>query len=402
MIAHRLGPVRLTLLVAGLLVPAGAAHAFDVVLNAQGEYLDAYLVNGQPNPPRVVFIDPDPPEPDNPAGPPARVGRHVNGHLCFFPKGFGHNGQFVIADDTYREACRDRRAGPQARCSITKKGDPQYVGQDLDGWGVFRKSGKWARRVIHIAGDFVEPEPQGAIDPQGCAFDAKGNFWGNDVGHGSSSTPDGSLVVFFRHGGYKRYCFLDKQLSAPGQIVMDPLGNIYVPETASARVLKFSPPFPTREADCANPEHLVTTPPTKTTFIVGAGFPSGIVRLPTGNFYIGSVVFPPQVNEFDASGLLVRNIVPARVPANPIGMDVGADGTLYYAELNLDPVTLGTRCGRMQQVRFVGGDPQLPELLGQHLRFPDGVTVADSSRFGVDFSSLPPSPDVDPSRCGGE
>ena len=58
------------------------AVAFDVVLNAQGEFLDAYLVNGKAFPPRVVFIDPDPPDPSSLTVPP-RVGRHVNGKLCF-------------------------------------------------------------------------------------------------------------------------------------------------------------------------------------------------------------------------------------------------------------------------------------------------------------------------------
>jgi len=52
------------------------------VLNAQGEFLDAYLVNGKAFPPRVVFIDPDPPDPSSLTVPP-RVGRHVNGKLCF-------------------------------------------------------------------------------------------------------------------------------------------------------------------------------------------------------------------------------------------------------------------------------------------------------------------------------
>src|SRR5574338_1635038 len=107
-------------LVAALLGGSGAARAYDVVLNAQGEYLDAYLVDGTEPPRRVVFIDPDPPSPDDPNSPPARVGRHVNGKLCFFPKGFGPKGGFVIADDTYREACLDR-SQPQARCSITKR-----------------------------------------------------------------------------------------------------------------------------------------------------------------------------------------------------------------------------------------------------------------------------------------
>src|SRR5262245_32495986 len=82
---------------------ANTAAPFDVVLNAQGEFADAYLIDGSPVPQRVVFIDPDPPFPDDPNSPPARVGRHVNGKLCFFPKGFGPKGGFVMADDTYRE-----------------------------------------------------------------------------------------------------------------------------------------------------------------------------------------------------------------------------------------------------------------------------------------------------------
>src|SRR5215471_7247731 len=87
---------------------AALAGSFDVVINAQREYADAYLIDGSASPRRVVFIDPDPPAPDDPNSPPPRVGRHVNGKLCFFPKGFGPNGGFVMADDTYREACVDR------------------------------------------------------------------------------------------------------------------------------------------------------------------------------------------------------------------------------------------------------------------------------------------------------
>lgn len=91
------------------------------------------------------------------------------------------------------------------------------------------------------------------------------------------------------------------------------------------------------------------------------------------------------------------------MPKNPLGMDVGADRTLYYAELNLDPMTFGTRCGSVAMVRFdASGVPQPPEPLGTRLRFPDGVTVLDSKRFKVDFRKLPAAPDLDPSRCGGE
>src|SRR3989442_8590287 len=88
---------------ATLLTPEARTRAFDVVLNAQGEFMDAYLVNGTALPPKVVFIDPDPPNP-NILGTPPRVGRHVNGKLCFFPRGGGLTGKFVVAADTYRRS----------------------------------------------------------------------------------------------------------------------------------------------------------------------------------------------------------------------------------------------------------------------------------------------------------
>jgi hypothetical protein len=115
------------------------------------------------------------------------------------------------------------------------------------------------------------------------------------------------------------------------------------------------------------------------------------------------VILPPVVNEYDRDLLFVRTIVPADVPKNPLGIDVGSDGTVYYAELNLDPVTLDTRCGSVSQVRFdANGQPLPPETLGKDLLFPDGVTVVDSSRLKVNFKKLPPAPPRDPSRCGGE
>ena len=99
----------------------------------------------------------------------------------------------------------------------------------------------------------------------------------------------------------------------------------------------------------------------------------------------------------------MRNIVPADVPKNPIGMAVGRDRTLYYAELNLDPVTFGTRCGSDSMVRFdAKGDPLPPVTLGKNLGFPDGLTIIDSAKLRIDFKKLRPAPENSPDACGGE
>ena len=87
---------------------ASSAGAFDVVLSTQGEYMDGYLVNGKAFPPRVIVDDPDPHPPDSLTTPPYIGGRHLNGKVCFFPLTCAkHRGQYVVADDEYREACLD-------------------------------------------------------------------------------------------------------------------------------------------------------------------------------------------------------------------------------------------------------------------------------------------------------
>ncbi len=418
------------------------ARGFDVVINSQGEFADAYLVNGTAFPPKYVFIDPDPavpicPDATNPnCSQPPRVGKHVNGKLCFFPPGFGHNRQFVMAEDGYRECCMDWRNSqgqlePQSRCSVTRRGSRFYIGRNPDGWGVFKKNGKWNKRInINTEwpgfstypqgqGAGPLPEPQGNIDPQGCVFDANGNMYGNDVGTGDptdmNAGDQGSLLVFFpgeRHR-YDTYCFLDKNLSQAGMPAMDEAGNIYLAETGRGMMWKYSPPFPSSAADCPGADHLVTTTPTKTMFPVQATAPTpaAIVRVPgTDHWYIDSVLLPGVpgsgggiINEYDANGVFVRSIVqnvPPGTLLNPIGMDVGSDGTLYYAELNLNPDT-STGCGRVSMVRFVAGTPQAPQVLGQNLSFPDGVTVIDSSQVHVNFLKLPPAPEPAPSTCNG-
>jgi hypothetical protein len=397
-----------------ILVTMGSAAAFEVVLSTQGEYMDGYLVNGKAFPPRVIVNDPDPHPRDSLTVPPYIGGRHLNGKVCFFPsRERRHRRQYIVADDEYREACLDPKP-PQARCGVTDPKSRFYVGKSLDGWAVFAPNGRWTRQHINVQGEPAvdqNNDPQGAKDPQGCAFLPDGRLLATDVGSEIVGVNDGALMVFFPggpHSGYESYCFLDKTLADPGMPVLDDAGNLYVPEPQAARVTKFSPPYPSSPADCANPDLLVTTPPRKSTWLAGGvgglNIPVSITRVRGSNhFYVAGAIAPPIINEYDANGAFVRNIVPANVPKNPLGMDVGRDGTLYYAELNLDPATFNPRCGSVSMVQFdAAGNAQPPVTLGMHLQFPDGITVVESSQLRIRFKRLKPSPDIPASDCGGE
>jgi hypothetical protein len=421
----------------GGLAPSHAT-AFDVILNAQGEYLDAYLTqsDGIHAVGRYAFDVPDP-------VPHSAAGRHLNGKVCFFPANAPaqYQGKFVASDDTFDEVCVDpilHGQTPDAdRCSSVS---PNYVGNDPAGWGVMNNDGTWAHEVIHAAGcgpngqgdvcdlqgiNVTDPQSlgdaagpmatQGTIDPQGCFFDKLGNLWGTDVGHdGDPTDHDGALIVFFAASNYKDYCFVDRALFSPAMPEYDPAGQgaIYLAESGAGHVNKYVGPFPTSAADCAVlPDHTVTIPPLKTVFTAFpldlTLTPASIVRKPgTDHFYLASVLLLGSINEIDANGIFsgfaagpfIPNVSLAgtRVTDNPIiptgvnpeGVDVGTDGTVYFSDLNLqtDPTTFtffSTGCGRMWKTAPGG---VTPTLMADHLRFPDGVTVVDSSN--LDLSKL--------------
>ena len=404
-------PVPLLFLAAAIATATAStpASAYEVLLSTQGEYIDGYLVNGKPFPPRVIVNDPDPHPPGELTGLPYIGGRHLNGQVCFFPARARRPQQYVVADDAYRESCIDV-AVPQKRCAITNPLDPFFVGTDPDGWAIFDRNGKWTGEHLHTDAVFREPAGQGAKDPQGCVFDSQARLFVTDVGSERADLNDGSLIVFFPgpQNDYKSFCFLDKGLGSPGMPAIDSRGNIYVPEPQLSRVSVFSGRFPSSARECDNPERLVARAPVKKTWLQGGGpgglnIPVSITRAPRGHWCVAGAIFPPIINEYDAKANFVRNIVPADVPKNPIGMAVGRDRTLYYAELNLDPVTFGTRCGSVSMVRFdAKGDPLPPVTLGKNLGFPDGLTIIDSTKLRIDFKKLQPAPENSPADCGGE
>jgi len=423
------------LVVGAGMMPGHGARAFDVVLNAQGEYLDAYLTedlrDGDGNlttaAGRYAFVTPNDP---------AHGGRHLNGKTCFFPPGYGHDGQFVTSDDTFDEVCIDpvlHNQTPPARCDPA---NADYVGNDPPGWAVMNADGSWSHRVIHAAGcgpggqgaacdlEGVSPTnpgsfgevggpmaTQGTIDPQGCFFDENGNLWGTDVGHdGDPTDHDGSLLVFFAASDYHDYCFVDRALFSPAMPSYDSQSRtIYLSESGAGRISKYTVPFPTSQADCALlPDHTVTSPAVKSPFGVfpldATATPAAIVAKPSSDhFYLASVLLPAAVVDLDAHGIFSAFVVAPSLPnlslggtqilppvgkgMSPEGVDVGGDGTIYFSDLNLqtDPAAgrfFATGCGRMWKA--APGSP--PVLLAHHLRFPDGVKVTDSAQ--LDLSNL--------------
>jgi hypothetical protein len=321
--------------------------------------------------------------------------------------------------------------------------------------------------VIQAEWRFVgDPQALGTVDPQGCVFDRAGNLWGNDVGGGAIGVATGGIVVFFADSGvdssgrarkaYSRYCFVARGLGSPGMPVADAAGAIYVPQATgdhgplqplsdfterpefsadAGRVTKFTTSAPLTVDDCGADHELTAAGRKKITrddeFITfptsGVVTPESITTVPSGfdlatptsapgHFYVGSVLLPPAINEYDANGRFVRNIVAPFLPRNPLGMDASPrDGSLYYAELSLTPRMqrdedgapsgldpFSTGCGRLSMVRFQNGVPLPPTVLRENLLFPDGVTVVDSSRFDVDFAALPDVPEQSPEACAPE
>ncbi len=94
------------------------------------------------------------------------------------------------------------------------------------------------------------------------------------------------------------------------------------------------------------------------------------------------------MNEYDRNWKFVQTVL--QPPAGeklgakpystgtPLGVTVGPDGTLYYADIGI--VTGGTHgfgpgknTGSVRRITFVDGKPQPPETIADQLQFPDGV-----------------------------
>ncbi len=320
-------------------------------------------------------------------------GRDINGEICKRP---GVPGGFVASEDS---------------------GQPNPP----PGWGVFDADGTQVGKLsttYNVAG----------AEPHGCAFAPDGSLFTSEVGFQGFGTANGQLIEWFPPyevfpgppGAYPNTndistnaCKLATDLGTAGAVLSDAEGRIYVAESSGLRIDRFSPPFPTgpdAAHGCGRVDStgapLATTVQREVFAGPAAGMVfAGLAFAPNGNIYASSV-FTGRIAEFGADGRLVRNILAPPNTTLPIptgspqDIAVGADGTIYYADLDLrgtlPDVGPGPN-GKVWRIRFNGvGDPLPPELVRQGLAFPDGVAL-----FPGDLEAMTPPALEWPTLAGG-
>ena len=199
-----------------------AAHAAVIVLNGQGNDLDAY--SSRPPFRHQTVIETATRDPK---------GLDINAQICFFPDGR----TFIAGEDT---------------------GQPDPV----QGWGIFRLRGHRVGGLSAKQIGKLQPTYQGATDNAenyGCGILSDGRVVTSDIGNQSAGDGNGQLIIWFppftkgfevvKDGtkGSVPYCKIDIGIATAGGIAVDADDNVYV---ASARpptsgVWRYSGPFPT-------------------------------------------------------------------------------------------------------------------------------------------------------------
>ncbi|MAE93242.1 MAG: hypothetical protein CL910_01140 [Deltaproteobacteria bacterium] len=344
-----------------LLGSGSAAAAGEALLVTEGNRLLRLDLGAPGSPPEVLVQNAE-------AG--GRDGRDVNGMVCHLPDG---SGRFLAGEDT---------------------GQPST----LPGWGVFSPEG---RQVAKLAGSYRVPQGE----PYGCAFDGEGRLFTSSVGNQGFGTPLGQLFLWFPpFSGYPgppgaypdtgastgQFCKLAADIGTAGSVGIDAAGRVYLASAGRGVIERFSPPFPTAPdaaGGCGRRDPVgspLADAPNREAFFRGFYTFSGLVFAPGGNLYASSV-FTGEIIELDPAGEWVRAILdppewfPPHATGSPMGLALDAQGTLYYADLDLawDFPSIGPGPdGKVWRIRFdPDGTPEPPEILLRGLAFPDGVAV---------------------------
>lgn len=343
--------------------PAGGL----VVFNGQGNDLVAYA--SEPPFTRQVVIRNATDDPEH--------GLDMNGQICFDPR---DPTRFVAGEDT---------------------GQPDPPA----GWGIFELDGDRVGELSARQVGKLTPTYQPADDdPEnyGCGFLDDGRIVTVDVGGQATGGGSGQLTVWFPpfDAHDVRHCKLDVSL-ATGQGVLVDGDAVYV-AAARAGVFRYDvAQFPTSgdaSGGCAGRD--ATGAPMaegieRTLFIEpGDGnplaTPNAIAKGPDGRLYVSSVL-NGVIAEFDANGRFRRTVL--EPPAGemlgaepfstgtPLGLAVGPDGTIYFADIGIvigdGGVGPGPGTGTVRRIPFENGEPLAPETIDSGLAFPDGIGLLD-------------------------
>jgi len=352
-----------------------------VVFNGQGNHLDAYSTeadaDGDFATQRVITSAANDPE----------DGLDINAQICFFAD---DSGRFIAGEDT---------------------GQPDPPA----GFGIFELEGDAVGEFEATQVGKLTPTYQPGSDPEnyGCGFLADGRVLTTDIGDQAIGPATGQLIVWFPPFDTTEvaYCKLDIELATAQSILVS--DDVVFVAAARGGVFRYDGPFPTGPdvaGGCGGTD--ATGAPMAQTVSksvwIEAGdnelaTPAGLAPAPDGGMYVSSV-FTGIINEYGADGAFVRRVleppageaigVEPYSTGTPLGIGVGPDGTLYYADIGLvaapgDLPGPGQGTGTVRRIVFDDGMPEPPEIMAEGLAFPDGIGVLAPGPAGGPAEPLP-------------
>jgi outer membrane protein assembly factor BamB len=370
-VRKRVWPAAFGILLAAGNAGAAAIDSGQLLYSTEGNRLRRFDVDTVSHPPLredVLIRNAS----EGESGPSGGAGRDVNGMVCRLA-----DGRLVMGEDTGQPAVRP-------------------------GWGLFTAEGEQVGKLA-ARGHRAQPEPFG------CAVDGEGRLFTTEVGDPLLIPGNGQLILWlppyegfpgapgtYPNGQFSsNYCVIDDTIGAATGIALDEDGSVLVSSPRANQVLRFSGSWPTAPdaAGGCGRTSAIGSPLvdagriTRSELLAEPVFAaSGLARGPNGNWFVSSVLFG-SITEFSPAGVKLRDIVPPppapiTLPTpngSPQSLAFGADGTLYYADLDLRGIVADPDTGpdgKVRRVRFdENGDPHAPEIVRGGLAFPDGVTM---------------------------